>query len=174
MARRYATALADAVGIADQRAVQEELVGWQLLIESSERVQQVFSSPTIAYDQKRNVLEEMIALTKVREATGNFLRILVKNQRLTELGQINLKFAQVLDDRSGVMAAQVTTARPVSEETRVAVARKLATVTGKEVRLSFATDEALIGGIVTKIGSTVYDGSISTQLLQMKQRLAGQ
>lgn len=173
VARRYATALADAVGSAEPRVVQEELVGWQSLIESSTRLQQVFSSPTIGYDQKRKVLEEMIALTKVRPATANFLRILVRNQRLTELGEINHKFAQVLDERSGVMAAQVTTARPVSEKTRNAVAKKLAMVTGKEIRLSFETDETLVGGIVTKIGSTVYDGSIRSQLLQMKKRLAG-
>ncbi len=174
VARRYATALADAVvGAEDQRAVQEELSTWQSLIESSEELKQVLGNPTISYDQKRSVLEELIRRTNVHQATANFLRILLKNQRLTELSQINKRFAHVLDERSGVVNAKVTTARPVSEEITKALHRRLTTVTGKDVRLSFATDETLIGGIVTRIGSTVYDGSVRNQLLQMKEKLVG-
>lgn len=174
VARRYATALADAVlEAAEQPTVRSELLSWQALIESSEHLQQVFSNPTIAYDHKRRVLEEIITRTKVHQTTANFLRILLRNQRLTELGEINKRFAQVLDERTGVTGAHVTTARPVSEEIKKALHGRLAKVTGKEVRLSFGTDEELIGGIVTRVGSTVYDGSIRNQLLQMKKILAG-
>jgi F-type H+-transporting ATPase subunit delta len=174
VARRYATALADVVvPRREQRAVQEELIGWESMIQSSELLQQVFSNPTVAYDQKRALLEEMIKRTKVLSATANFLRILLRNQRLAELSDINQRFAQVLDERSGVVAAHVTTARAVGEDIIKALHERLGTVTGKDVRLRFATDESLIGGIVTRIGSTIYDGSIRNQLQQLEAQLAG-
>ena len=174
VARRYASALADAVlAGGDAREIQNELVRWESMIQSSDLLREVLSNPTINYDQKRKVLEEMIRRTKVRPATANFLRVLLKNQRLTELSEINRKFAQVLDDRSGVVAAEVTTARPVSEDIQRALEQRLISITGKRVRFSFATDESIIGGMITRIGSTVYDGSVRNQLRQVEGKLAG-
>jgi F-type H+-transporting ATPase subunit delta len=174
VARRYASALADVVlSGGEAREIREELVGWESLIQSSELFQEVLSNPTIAYEQKRTVLEEMIKRTKIHQATANFLRILLRNRRLTDLGEINRRFALVLDERSGVVAAEVTTARSVSDEIKQAISRKLATMTGREVRFNFATDETIIGGMITRIGSTVYDGSVRNQLRQVEGRLAG-
>ncbi len=79
----------------------------------------------------------------------------------------------MLDERSGVVSAQVTTARAVPQASQEALRTKLASLTGKSVRLSFTTDETLIGGIVTRIGSTIYDGSVRNQLQQVKDRLVG-
>jgi len=174
VARRYASALADVVlSGKEARDIQAELIEWESMIRSSDLLQEVFRNPTIGYDQKRAVLEEMIGRTKVRPATGNFLRILLKNQRLTELGEINRKFAQVVDERSGVVAAEVTTARPVSDEIKQALHQRLVAMTGKQVRFSFATDETMLGGMITRIGSTVYDGSVRSQLRQVEAMLAG-
>ena len=92
---------------------------------------------------------------------------------MKELVEVNRKFAEVLDERSGAIAAYVTTARPVSEESQGALREKLAKLTGKNVRLTFAIDEDLIGGMVTRMGSTVYDGSVRDQLRRIEQSLAG-
>ena len=67
-----------------------------------------------------------------------------------------------------------STAHPVNEETKRILSEKLSRFTGKSVRLSFEVDDSLIGGIVTRVGSTVYDGSIRTQLDEMEKTLAGQ
>ena len=174
IARRYAGALADVVlERGEAHPVQAELSAWESMIQSSPLLQEVLSNPTIAYDQKRKVLKELIARTKVRQTTANFLEVLSRNQRLTELVEVNRKFAQILDERSGVIAAAVTTARPVAEESKEALKLKLANLTGKSVRVTFATDEELIGGMVTRIGSTVYDGSVRNQLREIEQALAG-
>lgn len=174
VARRYAAALADVVAErGEARQVQEELSGWELMIRNNAQLQEVFRNPTIPYDQKRSVLSALIARTKVGPMTANFLQVLLHNQRLTELGEVNKRFGQVLDERSGIVSAQVTTARPVPESSQQALRAKLTTLTGKDVRLSFATDDELIGGIVTRIGSTVYDGSVRTQLQQVKEKMAG-
>ena len=174
VARRYAAALADVVAKGGEaRQVQEELAAWELMIRSNAQLREVFSNPTIPYQQKQKVLSTLIARTRVRPLTANFLQVLLQNQRLTELGEVNKRFAQVLDERSGIVSAEVTTARPVAESSQQALRAKLAALTGKEVRLSFKTDEELIGGLVTRIGSTVYDGSVRTQLQQVKEKMAG-
>lgn len=174
MARRYATALADVViPRGEERQVQEELSVWEEIMQSSPLLMEVFSNPTIPYDQKRKVLTSLIARARVCSATANFLQVLLQNHRLADLSEVNRMFAQALDERSGVVSAEVTTARPVPEASREALRRKLTELTGKNVRLSFETDGELIGGIVTRIGSTIYDGSIRTQLEQVKERMAG-
>jgi F-type H+-transporting ATPase subunit delta len=174
VARRYAAALADVVAErGEARQVQEELSAWELMIRNNAQLQEVFSNPTIPYDQKRKVLSTLIERTRVSPMTANFLQVLLQNQRLTELGEVNKRFAHVLDERSGIVSAQVTTARPVPESSQQALRQKLTTLTGKEVRLSFQTDEELIGGLITRIGSTVYDGSVRTQLQQVKEKMAG-
>ncbi len=116
---------------------------------------------------------ELIERTKVRPTTANFLQVLLRNQRLAEIREINRWFGQMLDERSGIVAAEITTARPVAKESIEALRKKLASVSGKKVRLKFATDEALIGGMVARIGSTVYDGSVRNQLRELELKLAG-
>lgn len=172
VARRYAVALADvAITNGEERAVHEELIGWEKMIDSSRMLKEVFANPTVPYEQKRRLLEELIERTKVRNTTANFFRVLLKNQRLTDLSEIIKRFAFVLDERAGVVAAEVTTARQVPEEAKRLLLEKLKSVTGREVRLTFDTDEAVIGGIVTRIGSTVYDGSVRTQLEEIREKL---
>jgi F-type H+-transporting ATPase subunit delta len=174
IARRYAIALADvAIERGEAVAVQEELLHWGEMIHSNPLLKEAFSNPTVPYDQKRKVLQELIKRTKVREITANFLQVLLRNQRLTELNEVNKWYGLILDERSGVIAAEVTTARPVSTDSIEALRQKLASVSGRKVRLKFATDADLIGGMVARIGSTVYDGSIRNQLHEMELKLAG-
>jgi F-type H+-transporting ATPase subunit delta len=174
VARRYATALADVVTArGEAQEVKEELAAWSEMMQSNEQLLEVFRNPTIPYEQKRKVLSTLIARARVRPTTANFLQVLLQNQRLAELGEVNKRFAQLLDERSGVVSAEVTTARPVAQDSQAALHEKLAAMTGKSVRLSFTTDEELIGGIVTRIGSTIYDGSVRNQLQQVRERLAG-
>jgi len=174
VARRYAAALADVVlERGEAREVQEELAVWEQMIQSSGDLQEVFRNPTVALDQKRAVLNKLIERVKPRPTTVNFLKVLLQNQRLTQLGDINRKFTEILDERAGMVAAKVMTARSVPERSQKELHTKLTELTGKKVRVDFGTDPDLIGGIVTRIGSTVYDGSVRNQLQQIKERMAG-
>lgn len=79
VARRYASALADvAIQRREEREVQRELEQWAAMIEASPQLQEVLANPTVVYEQKRTVLEELISRTRVRETTGSFLRVLLK------------------------------------------------------------------------------------------------
>lgn len=174
VARRYALALVDVVlPRGEARDIQSELTEWETMLQANPNLREVFANPTVALEKKRAVLNRLIEIGRPRATTANFLKVLLQNQRLTELGEINRKFAQVLDERAGMMAATVTTARTVPEDARQRLHDKLMTITGKKVRIDFATDPELIGGLVTRIGSTVYDGSVKNQLQQIKERMAG-
>jgi len=174
VARRYATALADVVlQQGEAREVQQELIAWADLLRSNANLREVFANPTIALDQKRGVLKRLIEIAKPRPTTVNFLKVLLQNQRLPELDEINGKFSAVLDDRAGLIAAQVTTARPVEPGTQQTLQTTLRHLTGKSVRIEFDTDPDMIGGLVTRIGSTIYDGSVRNQLEQFKEKMAG-
>ena len=174
VARRYASALADVVIERNEaQLVQAELAAWAKMITDNSALLEAFSNPTVAYEQKQNVLNELIARTKVRPTTTNFLRTLLKNQRLGELSEVNAKLAQILDERAGIVSAEIISARPISDDARALLEEKLRELTGKKPRLTFATDESLLGGIVTQIGSTIYDGSIRNQLSRLREELAG-
>ncbi len=174
VARRYASALADVVlERGEAREVQEDMLAWEQILQSSSNLQEVFRNPTIALDKKRAVLNKLIARAKPGPTTTNFLKVLLQNQRLTELGEINRKFAEMLDLRAGMVAAIVTTARTVPETAQQQLHTKLLSLTGKKVRIDFATDPDLIGGLVTRIGSTVYDGSVRNHLQMIKEKMSG-
>lgn len=174
VARRYSSALADVVlQRGEAREVQQELREWERTLQANENLREVFANPTIALDQKRAVLNKLIEVAKPRQTSANFLKVLLQNQRLTELTEINRRFAQVLDERAGMIAATVTTARVVPQDAQQRLHDKLSSLTGKKVRVDFATDPKIIGGLVTRIGSTVYDGSVRSQLQQIKEKMAG-
>ena len=174
VARRYATALADIVTKTNETSfVQTELKTWENMISGNADLHTAFGNPVISQVNKEKVLENLIAKTQPTKTTSNFLRILLRNSRLTEIREINEKFASVLEERSGTISAQITSARVLSEAEKAEMQINLSKLTGKTVSLNFAIDETLIGGVVTRIGSTVYDGSVKTQLEELKQQMIG-
>ena len=174
VARRYGTALADVVlKTGETEAVKAELRSWEEMMAGNADLQSAFGNPAIAHADKEKVLESLISRTSPSRTTANFLRELLKNSRLTELAEINDKFATVLEERSGRVAAEVISARDLSEMQKQELRANLEKLTGKQVDLRFAIDPSIIGGVVTRIGSTVYDGSVKTQLENLKQELIG-
>jgi F-type H+-transporting ATPase subunit delta len=174
VARRYASALADVViERNEEREVQQEIEQWASMIEGSPELKEVFANPTIGYDEKQNVLDALIGRTRVRPTTASFLRVLLRNQRLSQLRDVAERFAQVIDERGGVVSANVTTAKPIPEELKDQLRETLAAATGRRVRVTFDTDETIIGGLVARIGSTIFDGSVQNRLERLTEELAG-
>jgi F-type H+-transporting ATPase subunit delta len=174
VARRYASALADVViERKEEREVKQEIDQWASMIEDNPQLKEVFANPTIAYDEKRKVLEELITRSRVTPTTASFLRVLLRNQRLSQLRDVAERFSQVLDERGGVVSASVTTAKPIPEDLQNQLRETLAAATGRNVRVTFNTDETIIGGLVARIGSTIFDGSVQNRLERLSDELAG-
>ena len=172
IARRYAGALADVVtktGEADK--IQAELRQWEELMTSNQNLFEVFSNPAIPHASKEKVLESLLKKANPAPTTANFLRVLLRNGRLIELGEINKRFASVLEERAGIVSGKIISARPLSDSEKKELQINLEKMTGRRVSLEYDIDTNLIGGIVTKIGSTVYDSSVKTQLENLKTQL---
>ncbi len=172
VARRYAGALADIViKSGETDSVKTELKSWETMMSSESDLRNAFSNPSIAHASKEKVLEGLIAKTKPAKTTANFLRVLLKNSRLTEINEINEKFSSVLDERNGLISAGVTSARPLNDSEKADLQANVAKLTGKTVNLDFNIDKNIISGVITRVGSTVYDGSVRTQLEELRNRL---
>lgn len=174
ISRRYATALADVVlKTGETDTVKAELKTWEQMIASNLDLRTAFGNPSIAHMDKERVLDDLLARTRPSKTTSNFLRILLRNSRLTELHEINDRFDAVLQERSGNVVAEVTSARELSAAEQSELKANLEKLTRKHVKLNFTVDPDLIGGVVTRIGSTIYDGSVKTQLENLKEELIG-
>jgi len=172
VARRYAAALADVVMHSGETgAVREELQNWGEMIAANDNLADVFANPSIAHAKKEGVLESLIKRTSPTNTTANFLRVLLRNGRLTDLSAINERFESDIEERSGQVQAHVSSAHTLSEAQVNELRTNLEKLTGKKVQLNFDTDPELIGGVVTRVGSTVYDGSVRTQLEHLREQL---
>jgi len=174
VARRYASALADVVQKAQEtETVKSELLQWAAILGSNANLHDALSNPAIPKAQKENVLGKLIEKARPTMTTANFLRVLLRNGRLTELSKINERFAAELEERSGTVLAEVISARELPASERSELQARLEKLTGKHVRLSFNIDQNIIGGVITRIGSTVYDGSVKTRLENLREQLIG-
>ncbi len=172
IARRYGTALADVVlKSGETETVKKELNAFGAMISENADLHSIFSNPSIAHASKENLLGELIKRTKPSKTTANFLRVLLQNSRLTELAEISERFESVLEERSGVVSAEIISARELPATERKEFEKNLANLTGKTVRVNYEVDADIIGGVVTRIGSTVYDGSVRTKLENLREQL---
>jgi F-type H+-transporting ATPase subunit delta len=172
VARRYATALADVVvKSGETEVVTSELNAWVQMITTNAELENVLRNPVVQHIKKEKVLESLVERVKPSKTTANFLRILLKNDRLADIAAINDRFAQVLEERSGTVSAEIISSRDLSEGERTELRSNLEKLTGKRINPSWRLDPELIGGVVTRIGSTVYDGSVKTQLEMLKEEL---
>ena len=172
IARRYAAALADVViKNGETEIVRNELGQFAVLMTENPQLAEVFRNPAVNFDNKKNVLESLIAKTRPTKTTANFLRVLQRNHRLADLPVVNERFNAVLEVRAGLVTAEVTTAQPLAAAQQTALQTRLQEMTGKRVNLNFKIDPEIIGGVVTRIGSTVYDGSVKNQLQHLKEQM---
>jgi F-type H+-transporting ATPase subunit delta len=172
IANRYARALADvSVEKRESNEVAAELKQFATMIEGHTQLHEVFASPVIAPERKRAVLNELLNRFKARQTVQNFLSLLLVNNRLHQLTPMVRALEKELDGRMNIVTAEIITAREINADEQKLLHEKLKAVTGKEVRLQYKTDPDIIGGVVTRIGSKIYDGSIKNQLAQMKERL---
>jgi F-type H+-transporting ATPase subunit delta len=172
IARRYGSALADVVlKSSETETVRNELGQWATMIESNAALHDALTNPSIPHAQKENLVENLIDRTRPSRTTANFLRVMLRNGRLQEITAVKNRFDNELKARSGIVSAEVISARELPESERSELRSRLEKLTGKTVNLNFNIDQEIIGGVVTRIGSTVYDGSVKTRLENLREQL---
>jgi F-type H+-transporting ATPase subunit delta len=173
IANRYAKALVEVsfkLNLHEQ--VAQELLRFEDLLAHQKELVHFYSNPSIAVAKKKAATQEILAKLAFSQTTCNFLLVLIDNHRMGGFADIRKAFQHELNNRLGVTQAEVTTAAELDPAIHQKLEAKLAALTGKKVALKFANDPGLIGGVVTRIGDTIYDGSIRQQLDSIRSRLS--
>lgn len=171
-ARRYAKAL---LQIGEQQGnvaqLHQELDTVAAAVAANADLSRLVASPLVLPTKKAAVFEAILASAKVSQTMRQFFRVVAEAGRLNLLPDLRRTFADLVDERAGVVEAHVASAQPLSEAQSQALVRSLATRTGKTIRLTWSQDAALLGGLKVQVGSTVLDASIQGQLRQLKTQL---
>ena len=172
---RYARAFADAVFEMklDSTKVVQDLHSVLTLTSESTELQRVWENPSIAADQKRNLLDAIAGRLGLIKQVRNFLAVLIDHHRMSMLPEIASQFEHELHERLGFAEAEVTSAREMAEQQRRELELQISQLTGKRVLAKYAIDPKLLGGAMVRIGSTIYDGSVRGQLQKLREELAG-
>lgn len=172
-ANRYARALLDVVlkeGV-DPATVDGELLAFVTLMSTHATLEKVLLNPAVPAPRKRATVAEIARRTQTTTVVQKLLVLLAERDRLAIVSDLLGAYRDRVMDHQRVVRAEVTSAVALSPDRTAAIERRLADVTGRTVRLSTRVDPALIGGMVARVGSTVYDGSVAVQLQKLKARL---
>ncbi len=172
IARRYAKALL-LIGKEDGQTetYKAELAGVSALIEAENELGQTLTNPLYNAVNRKKVLESVIARLDLSLAMRSFLLLLFDKGRFGFLSSINDFYQKLADEIKGIARASLVSASELSSETIEKIRAALSDRTGKDIILEVEQDPGLIGGIVTRLGDLVLDGSIRTQLLNMRESL---
>lgn len=172
-ATRYARALFDvATKEGDVQQAGRDLQAFAGLVAGNEMLARTLANPAIPAQNKRAVIEQLLHRADgLSPIVARLLLMLAERDRLALLPDLAAAYEARLMDHARVVRAQLTTAMELSADRLAALQQGLAQATGRDVRLETRVDPSIIGGAVARIGSTVYDGSVTTQLQKVKERL---
>ena len=173
-ATRYARALFDvALKEADVQEAGRDLDSFARMVADNAQLERVLANPAIPATRKRALIEELLkAAGSVSMPVAKLLKLLAERDRLILLPDLAAAYRTRLMEHAKVVRAEVITAVRLPADRVASLQQGLASATGRQVQLENRVDPTIIGGAITRIGSTVYDGSVTRQLEKMKQRLA--
>jgi F-type H+-transporting ATPase subunit delta len=171
---RYARALVEVVleqGMNGDVA-REQLNSIAEAVRESVDLRRVWESPAVPAEQKRAVLDGIVSQMKAFKAIRNFMAVIIDHRRIPMLDDIARQFAVELDAQLGLVEAEISSARQLLGEEKRELESRIERLTGKKVRPHYTADPQLLGGVLVRVGSTIYDGSVRGQLEKMKQELS--
>lgn len=172
VARRYAQALheqAERARLTDR--VDEDISLIHDTVADSRELAMLFSSPVVSRERKAAALNALFG-ERVHAQVMGFIDLLVSKRREDLFPEVVRAYRALRDDQLGIVEAAARTARPLTEDEERSVRAALERITGKRIRLSSRVDTDLLGGIVIRVGDTVYDGSVRNQLTHLREQLA--
>jgi F-type H+-transporting ATPase subunit delta len=170
IARRYAKALIN-LAEKDLEITGNSLAAIADVYSNSTELSEVLSDTKISSQIKQDVLKNILKKIKVSKLVDTFIRYLLAKRRIVLLPNIERAFNLLLQEKLGRIEAGITVAQEIPEVTVGKLEKAISRYSGKEVSVNITIDPAIIGGIVTRIGSVVIDGSIHTQLNQIRQSI---
>jgi F-type H+-transporting ATPase subunit delta len=172
-AARYARALLDvAIKESDPERAGQELAVFVDLVGRHPDLERVLANPVVSAADKRAVVQQIVERLQLSTPAAKLLTLLAARGRLPLLPDLLEIYRERLMEHQRVVRAEVTTSAPLSHEHVAQLQQRLASATGRAVMMTTKVDPAIIGGVITRIGSTVYDGSVAAQLAKVRGRLS--
>lgn len=172
LATRYARALLDSLPNAVEAETADRfLQALREALDESADLRGLLFDPAVPRATRKSVLRSLASENHMPQQIGNFLATVIDHNRAAALPSIAEVFHERREERAGVLPAEISTAWPLSEQLKQRTLEALEKMTGRKVRLTAKLDPELIGGAVTRIGSEVHDGSVRTQLAQLRRRM---
>ena len=171
---RYARAYAE-VAVKNKLNPEKTVAEFQQMadvVSSSRELRNVLQNPAVSREQKLKLLDSIIQHIGATKMLRNFLAVLIDHRRIGNIGDVLEQFKRELDRRMGIADAKVSSVRELSSAEKKSLEQQLATITGKTVRATYSQDASLLGGVLVRVGSTIYDGSVQGRLQRMRQELA--
>jgi len=169
-ARAFAEAVLDSHHEPDKTLWEAKAVA-ELVAESKE-LREVWETPSITPEQKRAVLDAIVAREGISKIVRNFVAVLIDHRRTKFLGPIVKQFEIELDQRLGFAEAEIISAHELNQNDRQLLESQMQKLTGKKVRARYSRNESILGGAIVKVGSTIYDGSVTGQLERIRQAIS--
>jgi F-type H+-transporting ATPase subunit delta len=173
-ATRYARALLEVAvkETTDLDQVERDLRSVVDLFNQQKELAHVLLNPVVPAPRKRAAMEALTARSGLLPMVSKLLVLLAERDRLVLIPDLHQSYLDRLLDHRNVIRAEITTTTPLAADRAKAIEASLARASGRTVTLSAKVDPSIIGGVVTRIGSTVYDGSVTRQLQRMKEKLS--
>ncbi len=174
LAKRYAKALF-VVG-QEESALDEyatTLAEFAAFLAETPELDDALTNPMYPVETREAVMAEVVKAIDVSTIMGNFLNIVVQKRRADSLADIAEMFQILVDEENNTAQGNVVSATELSADMQAKVQETLEKITGKQVTLTTQVDESIIGGMIAKVGDLVLDGSIKTQLEELKESIKG-
>lgn len=175
VARRYARALLEVT--TESSTADKVLAGLEALANAfshSQELADVFVNPAYARSQRKAVADQLLAqLGQTDAGLVNLIRLLTDRDRMEHLPNIARQFRDLVDERAGRVRGRVTSATKLEDDALKRLAKTLETVTQRSVVLEAKVDKSVLGGVSTQVGSQVFDGTLRSQLEELRRQLKG-
>jgi F-type H+-transporting ATPase subunit delta len=173
LSRRYAKAIFD-IG-SDQGGLDKlgsDLRSLAKAMNESAELRSTLSSPALARADRKRVIDGLLQAIGVVSTTRNLVYLLLEGERLASLPAISRELDAMIETKAGRVTAEVTSAKPLDPSQLSQITAALEKLSGKKVTVTRREDPELLGGVVAKVGDTVYDGSLRTQLRTLRDELS--
>lgn len=169
---RYAKALFQLANEADSAIqIRAELDALAELLQGNQELNEILMQPLHPAAQRGAVLAAVAERLGASPILSNFYAFLIDQRRLVDFEGIAAEYRRLADEVAGLVAARVRSASPIDDAQRERLERALSRQVGQQVQLEVEIDPDLLGGVVAQVGDTVYDGSLKTQLRQLRASL---
>ena len=174
VASTYARAFADVV--LDEKLDAQRAIGnlrhIAALVDESIELRRILENPAVPAEQKHKLLDAIVQREGIEKPVRNLIAVLINHRRVMFLDRIIAQLEKEIDARLGFAEAEIQSVRDLSDPEKRALEAQIGKLTGQKVRSHFRQDASLLGGVIVRVGSTIYDGSVKGQLEKIKEAIS--